>query len=141
MTYTRATFAGTNEKYTTGELLPYAPQIVGRADVAAQTDLGRIGDRTLAGRIGIGTQSLLRRPLPYGEFGHDVFLVSASAGVRLREVALGVDVFNLLDARWYDGEFVYPSRFDPHGQPSLLPARHVSVGAPRSVLVSLSVYL
>ena len=71
--------------------------------------------------------------------GHDVFLVDASANVRLGPVRLELDVFNALGANWYDGEFVYASSFG--GAASLVPVRHVSVGAPRTLLGSLTVFL
>jgi hypothetical protein len=141
VTYTRATFTGSDAKYAEGDLLPYVPQIVMRGDVGVKHRLGRIAGRDLDGRLGFATQALARRPLPYSEFGHEVFLVSASAGVRLKEIEFGVEAYNLLDAGWYDGEFVYPSNWDRNAAPSLVPARHVSVGAPRSVLASLTLYL
>jgi outer membrane receptor protein involved in Fe transport len=72
--------------------------------------------------------------------GRDVLLVGARAALRLREVELSLDVENLLDARWFDGEFVYASRFSS-GAAELVPAPHVSVGPPRTLLLSLSLFL
>jgi hypothetical protein len=112
-----------------------------RGDVGARHRLGQIGGRNLEGRLGFSTQAIARRPLPYSEFGHEVFLVDASAAVRLGEMEIGLDAHNLLDAAWYDGEFVYASNFDRNAAPSLVPRRHVSVGPPRSVLASLTLYL
>jgi len=103
--------------------------------------LGHFFNRTLQGRFGAATTFLGGRPLPYGETGHDVFLVDARAAVRLKEVELSLDAFNLLDAEWYDGEFTYASNFNPGTTASLVPARHVTVGAPRTVWVSLALYL
>ena len=34
LTYTRASFTGSDETYTAGELVPYAPQVVARNDLA-----------------------------------------------------------------------------------------------------------
>ncbi|MET0592036.1 MAG: TonB-dependent receptor, partial [Polyangiaceae bacterium] len=105
ITYTRATFTASDARYREGDLLPYVPQVVMRGDVAFKHRLGKIGERDLDGRLGFSTQALARRPLPYAEFGHEIFLVNASAAVRLKEIELGFDAYNLLGANWYDGEF------------------------------------
>ncbi len=140
-TYTRASFTGTNEKYKEGDLLPYVPQLVVRADVVAKYKLTRLWERDLEGRIGYGLESLVGRPLPYSEFGHNVFLVDVSAGLRLKEVELGLDAYNLLDAFWYDGEFVYASNFTRGSAPELVPLHHVTVGPPRSLFMSLTLHI
>jgi outer membrane cobalamin receptor len=140
-TYTRAVFAGSDATYAAGALVPYAPQWVFRADAAATPELGVWYGWQARGRLGVGTSWLARRPLPFAEWGHDVFLIDASAGARLGRVELGIDVFNLLDARWYDGEFVYASRWNPSEAAALVPQRHVTVGAPRTAYATLTVLL
>jgi hypothetical protein len=141
VTFTRASFRGSDERYLEGDLLPYAPQIVARSDLAYEQEITRWGEHALRGRVGYGLSYLGRRPLPYSEMGHDVFLVDASAGLRLSEVELELDVYNLLATAHYDGEFVYASRFDPSAAASLVPMRHVTVGSPRSFLLTLSFYV
>jgi hypothetical protein len=71
--------------------------------------------------------------------GHDAFITDSSVSVRLGPVETGIDVFNLFDADWFDGEFVYASAFS--GAASLVPARHVTVGAPRTFFWSLSLFI
>jgi hypothetical protein len=141
LTYTRAEFRQSGQGYAEGDLVPYAPETVIRTDLAVTPVLGHWLHRPIRGHFGLATTFLGGRPLPYAEFGHDVFLVDARAAVRLKEVELGVDAFNLLDAKWYDGEFVYASNFTQGAAPSLVPERHVTVGAPRTLWVTLSVYL
>lgn len=141
VTYTRAVFTNSDATYQEGDLLPYVPQWVIRGDIVAKKTLARAWQRDLEGRIGYGIESLVRRPLPYAEFGHDVFLVDMSAGMRLKEVELGVDVTNLLGADWYDGQFVYASNFGRSSTPNLIPVRHVTVGTPRSIFVTLALYI
>jgi TonB family protein len=141
LTYTRAEFRASGHGYDAGTLVPYAPETVIRTDMAYTPVLGHWLHRTLQGRVGAATTFLGGRPLPYGEFGHDVFLVDARASLRLKEVELGLDVFNLLDAKWYDGEFVFASNFDQNKLASMVPARHVTTGSPRTVWVSLTLYL
>jgi hypothetical protein len=68
-----------------------------------------------------------------------VLLVDARAALRWGPLETGIDLYNLLDADWYDGEFVYASQFGDAA--SLVPARHVTVGAPLSVLWSLTLFV
>ena len=138
-TYTRAAFTESGGPYMKGDLLPYVPRLVVRSDLSYTPRLGKIAGRNLDGRFGLGLTYAGLKALPYSETAHDSYLVDALAEVRLRELALGLDVYNLLGADWYDGEFVYASRFS--GSADLVPVRHVSVGAPRAFLVSLAVYL
>jgi TonB family protein len=139
-TYTHAAFTESGGIYEKGALLPYIPGVVVRSDVSYTPRLGRLLDRNLDGRAGFGLTYAGQRALPYSEQGHDTFLVDALAELRLREVAVGVEVYNLLNAEWFDGEFVYPSRWGG-GSADLVPQRHVSVGAPRTILATVSVCL
>lgn len=83
---------------------------------------------------------LLNRPLPYGELGSDVLLFGALLKLAYGPLELGLEGENLFDAKWYDGEFVYTSDFEEVPR-SALPERHVTVGAPRSFMASLSLRL
>jgi hypothetical protein len=139
LTYARAMFEEGGEQYEAGDLLPYVPQLVGRAELAFTPILASIGGQALRSHFGSGMTYLGQRPLPYGEVGHDVFLVDASAELRWGPYEMRLEVFNLLDADWYDGEFVYASDFG--GGASLVPTRHVTVGPPRTMLWSLAIYL
>lgn len=141
ITYTRAEFTETSGGFVAGDLVPYAPQLVARTDAAWTPTFGRVLERPLTGHLGVGGTGIARRALPYGEFGHDYFLVDARASVRLSEVELGVGAYNLLDLAWYDGEYTFASNFQRGQSPSLVPARHVTVGPPRTVMATLSLYL
>jgi hypothetical protein len=140
-TYARAAFTESDAQLRAGDLVPYVPQWVFRADAAARPSLGAWRGVPLSGRLGAGASLMARRPLPYAEWGHDVFLVDAAAALRVGRVELTAEVFNLLDAAWYDGEFVYASRWNPGQAASLVPQRHVTVGAPRTLFFSLSAFL
>ncbi|MBX3220138.1 MAG: TonB-dependent receptor [Labilithrix sp.] len=140
-TYTHAAFTGQNTQYGKGDLLPYVPQLVLRTDAAVTKKLGRVLERDLEGRLGAGLEGLIGRPLPFDELGRHVFLVDASAAVRLKEIELGLDVFNLLDASWYDGQFVYASNFSRAASPARVPFRHVTVGPPRTFFFSLTLHV
>jgi TonB family protein len=140
-TYTHAAFTASGSRFAEGELVPYVPQVVLRTDLAMRGTVGRVLSRDLVGRVGTGLEGLMRRPLAYGESGSDVFVVDASAGLRLREIELGLDVFNVLDAAYYDSQFVYASNFERSATPSLMPSRHVTIGPPRTVWLSLTLFL
>lgn len=137
-TYTRATFTDSDATYQKGDLVPYAPQLVARADLAVTPRLAELLGRELRGRVGVGLTLLAARPLPYAEMGHDVFLADTTIGLRWREVEVKLDVFNLLGARWFDGEFTYASSFTRGVATGLVPLRHVTVGAPRTLFVGVS---
>lgn len=141
MTYTHAVFTESDANQQKGSLVPYAPLFVARADVALTPTLGRIFGRNLVGQFGTGLSYLGRRPLPYAEFGRDIFLADVTVGLRLREVAFKIDIENLLNAKWYDGQFTYPSSFDRGTAPSLVPRQVVTVGAPFSLIGTLSLHL
>lgn len=140
-TYTRAVFRASQGAFVEGTLLPYAPEVVARADVAVTPTITELWRRPLTARVGLGATFLGLRPLPYGETGRDSLVVDATASARLREAEIGVDVFNLLDAKVFDGEYVFASTFARGGAPSLVPERHVTVGAPRTVLGWIAIHL
>ena len=135
--YTRATFRESGGRYHAGDLVPFVPQYVGRCDLSVRQRLGNWYHQSIQLRAGAGMDLLLNRPLPYGELGSDVFLLGALFALSYGPVELGLEGENLLDADWYDGEFVYASDF-PDVPRSALPERHVTAGAPRSLMASLS---
>ncbi len=141
LTYTHAEFRDSKGRYNKGDLVPFVPQVVARSDLAIEPEIDRWWDRPLVLRAGTGLTYLYRRPLPYSEFGNNVFLVDARVGLRLQELELSLELLNALDLDWFDGQFVYASNFERGTAPSLVPARHVTMGAPRTIWVSLSLYI
>ena len=140
-----------------GELLPYVPPLVVRADAAvhgdildvqglvgsALTDLGfpdlKLG--ALSGHIGLGSELLSPRPLPFGTFGDPLFLLEASVGARLSMVELSCELQNLLNSRYATSEYQFVSDWVTTSIPSLVPTRHFSAGPPFSFLASLTIHL
>jgi len=133
LTVVRAVFRESEGIYEKGFLLPYAPQVVARSDTAYRPVVGSMAGADVRGHLGVGLTLLARRPLPYGEMGHDVFLADASARARWKAVELALEVFNLFDTAWFDGEFVYASRETRNAAASLVPQRHVTAGPPRTL--------
>ncbi|MEM9072071.1 MAG: TonB-dependent receptor, partial [Myxococcota bacterium] len=125
-----------------GQNLPYVPPWVLRLDVGAQGALGRIGSEDLRGRIGVGFNHLSSRPLPFGESAAPVSLLDAAASIGWGPVELGVQAFNLADARYAAFAFNFASDWNTGGGArSRLPARHIAAGAPRTVMFTLELHL
>ncbi len=64
LTYTRAAFTASGGRYAAGDLLPFVPQVVARADLAVTPRLGALFGRRLEARAGAGVTLLHGRPLP-----------------------------------------------------------------------------
>lgn len=127
--------------YREGQALPFVPPVVVRADVSYRRTLSSLWGKPVTGRAGYGATFLSPRPLPYAQEAMPVFLVDASVGVRRDFVELGLDATNLFNVRYADTEYVFVSDFRTQAIPSLLPARHLSAGAPLTILGSLTLYL
>jgi hypothetical protein len=140
-TFTHATFTESDSHYRAGDKLPYVPRIVIRQDLAVTPTLGTVYGRPLTTRLGTALTGVVDRPQPYGTYGHNIFLVDVLGELRLREIAVGLSAFNLFDAKYYDSEFTYSANWDPGQSARLVPERYVTVGTPRTVLGTLTLYL
>lgn len=132
--------AATARKASSGALLPYFAPLVGRLDTGYTRALDVLGQR-LVGSAGVGLTFIGARPLPYGDLSRPVFLTDARASARWRGVELAVDLQNLFDAQWRDGEFTYASAWEPDRPQRQLPARHFTAGNPRALFVTLELHL
>jgi hypothetical protein len=126
----------------TDTLLPYFAPLVARADVGWERPLewSWLGAGATFS-VGTGLTLLGPRPLPFDERSRTVFLADAQVALRRGELGVRLEVKNLLDTRWRDGEFVYSSRFDPDSAASLVPARHFTAGPPRQASLTLEIHL
>jgi hypothetical protein len=118
--------------------LPYVPRWVARVDAAYVQPIEVGGGERITIAAGAGLGVLGERPLPLGATSPPVALLDASLRVRWRIVEAGVQVQNLLDARYAQSVFHYASNFDPSARPSLVPETHFSAGAPLSVMATLA---
>ncbi len=124
----------------TDTLLPYFAPLVARGDVGWERTTQLWGSDTELS-AGVGLTLIGPRPLPFDEYGSTVFLADAQVGVRWGALGLHLELKNVLNTRWRDGEFVYGSRFDLEAPASLLPARHFTAGTPRAASLTLEVHL
>jgi outer membrane receptor protein involved in Fe transport len=65
--------------------------------------------------------------------------VDLSATLGWKNVELGLVATNLLDRRYRLGEYNFVSDFRSDPQPTLVPMRHFTAGAPRGIFVTLAV--
>lgn len=149
VTYVRATLdepppasaADPTPAFQPGSLLPYVPPWVVRADLGAHERLFDLDGAPVKGRVGLGFSFLSPRPLPFGQEAAPVALLDASIGVSWRWLSLNVDAFNVFDTRWSATELYFASDWRPSEPASRLPARHISAGAPLTILATLGVTL
>jgi iron complex outermembrane receptor protein len=136
-----ATPSNPSPAFVKGQQLPFVPPVVVRADVGYRRVLTRVLQKPLEGRIGYGMTFLSPRPLPYAERSPAVFLADAAIGLRRDFLEIGAEALNLLDARYADTEYSFVSNWQTTPIPSLLPARHISAGAPFTFLATATLYL
>jgi hypothetical protein len=123
-----------------GQLLPHVPPIVVRVDVGIAGDLVTLGSDVIRGELGTGFTYLSPRPLPYSRFADPVALLDLSASVRWRWFEFRLDVFNVIGGEYAATEYSFVSDWSPGEIPSLLPARHFSAGAPRTLLGTVGLH-
>ncbi len=92
-------------------------------------------------RAGLRFQALGERPLPYGAVASGYAVLDATVGYRAKRWELQLAVDNVTGARYREGEYHFPSRFDPEAPRSGLPVRHFSPGHPLAARLGLSVFL
>ena len=123
------------------QALPYVPPLVVRTDTAVEHPLFSLWNKSVVGRAGMGTTFLSPRPLPYGQSSAAVFLVDAQVGVRRDFLEVGIESMNLLGARYAETEYAFVSNWRSAQVPSYLPARHITAGPPRQVMLTMTVHL
>ncbi|MBX3229464.1 MAG: TonB-dependent receptor plug domain-containing protein [Labilithrix sp.] len=134
LTLVRSTFDDT------GFLVPYVPDVVLRSDTSVHHDLPlKIADTPLFGAISAGVTYVGRRALPFGERSNTIFTLDTSATIAWRSYEVGLIATNLFDRRYRLSEFNYASDFRNESQPTLVPARHFTAGAPRGLFLTLAV--
>jgi iron complex outermembrane receptor protein len=127
--------------FTRGELLPYVPPVVLRADLGAHATLWRWWGADVRGRAGLGATWIAPRPLPYSQFSDPIGLLDVSASLGWRALTLGVEITNAFDSQYAASEYSFVSDWGASKTPSLLPARHFAAGPPRTLMFTLEAHL
>ncbi len=119
---------------STGEPLPYAPRLLGSAGLYA---LG-LPTGPVEWTGGLRVWALGPRPLPEGFYSHPALVADLTLQAAWKGWGFGLDADNLFGTRWRDGEFIYPSCFDPQSGCSELPAQHITAGEPFALHLMVS---
>jgi iron complex outermembrane recepter protein len=120
-------------------LVPYVPSIVARSDTSVVHALPGV---PLVGTAGVGLNVVGPRALPLGQVSQSTFTLDASASVRWQWIRLGVQVANLLNARYPLTEYFYASDFhNGPAYPTLAPALNFTAAPPRTVMFTLAFLL
>lgn len=124
----------------TGAALPYFAPVVVRADTGYERPFDLLKLRASA-MLGLGVTALGPRNLPFGDRAQGFVLVDLRARLLVERLGVIIDVQNLFDMRWRDGEYTFASRWTPDTVASLVPARHFTAGQPRTLTVTLELTL
>jgi hypothetical protein len=123
-------------------LVPYVPDVVFRSDSAIHHELPwHPRGESVSGALAAGITYVGRRALPFGQRSDVIFTLDASASLAWRMFEVGLVATNLLDRSYRLSEFNFASDFRGEAQPTLVPARHFSAGAPRAVFLTLTATL
>jgi hypothetical protein len=133
-------------------LVPYVPDLVLRGDAALFHDLPwKLDHMPVRATAAYGVSYVGPRPLPFGEFSDVTFISDASLGVGWSVLNVRLSAQNLFNSEYKLGEYNYASYFPHpspgaglHGsvpEPTLAPERSFTAGAPREIMLSLSVTL
>jgi len=82
-----------------------------------------------------------RRPLPYGQLSDVQFISGASLGLSWSVFNVRLAATNLFDVKYKFGEYNYASDFHTQPEPTLVPEKSFTAGAPRLIMLSLSATL
>jgi iron complex outermembrane recepter protein len=137
ITYVKAVFQDS------GLLIPYIPSLVTRLDATLFGNIPSIEvyDHPIAGLVSTGIGHIAPRPLPLSEQSDPIFTVDCNASLSWRLFELGLSVTNLFNAHYRLNEYNFVSDFHNQNQPTLLPTRHFTAGAPRSLFLTFAVNL
>jgi iron complex outermembrane receptor protein len=123
-----------------GQAVPYVPGAVLRSDSALFRPLPwAVGGSPFQASLGAGVTFVGRRPLPYGQVSSDILTVDASLALTWSAYQVRVLATNLLDAGYRLGEYDFASDFHSQPQPTLVPERTFTVGAPRGLYATFAI--
>jgi hypothetical protein len=134
LTLVRATYNDT------GEAVAYVPGVVFRSDTALFRPLPwMLRGSPVQASLGAGITYVGPRPLPFGQVSGDIFTIDASLALTWTNYQLRVLATNLLDTQYRLGEYDYRSDFHSQPQPTLVPERTFTAGAPRGLFATFAI--
>lgn len=116
-----------------GSPVPQAPPVMSSTQLSVVHPSGfRAGARVFV---------LGARPLPHGATAAGYALLDLSLGYRLGPAQLDVQIDNVTNARWHEGEYHFASWWDRTAPRSALPALHVIPGPPLTARIGLTLWM
>ncbi|HEY2596546.1 MAG TPA: TonB-dependent receptor, partial [Chloroflexota bacterium] len=132
-TFVHATFADTHL------LIPYVPDVVVRGDGAVFKEFDwNLNGHPLRATVASGVTFVGRRPLPFGVRSDRIFTIDTNFELGWPAFRAGIAITNLLNTQYRLGEYNFASDFHSQSEPTLVPVRHFSAGAPRELLFTLT---
>jgi hypothetical protein len=123
-----------------GQAVAYVPGVVFRSDTALFHALPwRPRGLPIGGSLGVGITYVGARPLPYGQVSGDIFTIDAAATLAWSHYSIRFAATNLLDTQYRLGEYNYASDFKSQQQPTLVPERTFTAGAPRGLFATFGI--
>jgi len=121
--------------------VPSVPPILFRTDVSVRGPLGKLWQLPLSGRLGVGYTFAAARHLNDTVRGPKTSALNLGGELRSRQVALGVDVYNVLGLQVADNSDIYVSNWSlkPGQQPASM-GIHSVAAPPTTVLGSVSLF-
>ena len=95
--------------------------------------------KRIKGTLSSGITYVGPRALPFGQRSQDIVTVDTSLTFSWTRYEVGIIATNLFDNRYRLGEFNYASDFHSQPQPTLVPERHFTAGAPRGVFGTIAI--
>ena len=122
--------------------VPYVPTIVLRDDTALFCDLPwKVRGKPIRGVLGYGLSYVGPRALPYGQTSDIILTSDANLTFKWSLWQVGFIATNLFDAKYRLGEYNYISDFQRQAEPTLVPQRAFTAGAPRMLFFTISATL
>ena len=124
-------------------LVAYVPDVVLRSDTAFFAELPfELSGSHAQGSLGRGRHLRRAAAAAVRAAQRPIFTVDAlRAALGGSHYEVGISATNLLDTQYRLGEYNYASDFHSSGaqQPTLVPERHFTAGAPRAIFATVSV--
>ena len=148
LTLVRATYNDNGESvanvpgvvFRMGNAVAYVPGLIFRSDTALFRPLPwRLRGSPIQASLGAGITYVGPRPLPYGQVSGSIFTVDGSLGLTWTNYQVRLLATNLFDTQYRLGEYDYASDFHSQPQPTLVPQRTFTAGAPRGLFATFAI--
>ncbi len=136
LTFVRSTYNDSNL------LVAYVPDVVLRSDTAFFKELPwSVAGRRPRVALGTGITYVGPRALPLGQRSQNIVTVDAQTTLTWWHYEIGLTATNIFNRQYRLGEYNFASDFHSQPQPTLVPERHFTAGAPRGIFATLAINL